>query len=134
MSEPNRRLMEFELDIQPTPKGRPRFAVTRGGRPRTYTPDATRAYETKIYAAARAAMIRAQATVTDEPVGVELVFRLTGGRRPDVDNLAKAVLDALNGVVFRDDRQIERLTVERHVRCQTGQVHVRVFVLEPSEE
>ncbi|TRO95267.1 RusA family crossover junction endodeoxyribonuclease [Glycocaulis profundi] len=31
----------------------------------------------------------------------------------DVDNVAKAVLDALNGVVFHDDSQVERLHVEK---------------------
>lgn len=31
----------------------------------------------------------------------------------DVDNIAKACLDALNGVFWRDDRQVARLTSER---------------------
>ena len=31
----------------------------------------------------------------------------------DVDNVAKAILDALSGVVFHDDSQVERLTVEK---------------------
>ena len=31
----------------------------------------------------------------------------------DVDNVAKAVLDALNGVFWRDDRQVVRLTSEK---------------------
>ena len=36
-------------------------------------------------------------------------------RRPDVDNVAKAVLDALTGVVFHDDSQVERLLVTKVV-------------------
>lgn len=31
----------------------------------------------------------------------------------DVDNVAKAILDALTGVIFHDDSQVERLTVEK---------------------
>lgn len=33
--------------------------------------------------------------------------------RMDVDNVAKAVLDALTGAVYRDDSQVARLLVER---------------------
>jgi Holliday junction resolvase RusA-like endonuclease len=33
--------------------------------------------------------------------------------KPDVDNLIKGVIDGLAGVVFHDDRQIARLTVEK---------------------
>lgn len=34
-------------------------------------------------------------------------------KTPDLDNLAKLVQDALNGVAYRDDRQLIRLEVER---------------------
>ena len=34
-------------------------------------------------------------------------------RRFDVDNVAKACLDALSGIVWRDDRQVVRLVVEK---------------------
>ena len=32
----------------------------------------------------------------------------------DLDNLAKAILDALKGYAFHDDAQVARLLVERH--------------------
>jgi len=35
------------------------------------------------------------------------------GLRLDADNVAKAALDALTGLVWRDDRQVTRLTVEK---------------------
>ena len=31
--------------------------------------------------------------------------------RPDIDNLAKFVLDALNGLLYTDDRQVVKLLV-----------------------
>lgn len=34
-------------------------------------------------------------------------------RKPDVDNAAKAVLDALNGLLYKDDSQVVDLTVRR---------------------
>lgn len=33
--------------------------------------------------------------------------------KPDIDNVAKAILDALNGVAFPDDRQIVQLSCEK---------------------
>ena len=35
------------------------------------------------------------------------------GRRLDSDNVAKALLDALTGLIWHDDRQIRRLLVEK---------------------
>ena len=51
--------------------------------------------------------------------------------RIDVDNLAKGVMDALNGCAWRDDRQVVELTVRKqwasgghgeglHVKATTG--------------
>ena len=44
---------------------------------------------------------------------VELWIESPELRRFDVDNVAKAFLDALNGAVWHDDRQVRRLTVEK---------------------
>lgn len=33
--------------------------------------------------------------------------------KPDVDNVTKAILDALNGIAFSDDRQIVQVTCEK---------------------
>lgn len=42
----------------------------------------------------------------------------------DVDNVAKAILDALTGVVFHDDSQVQRLHVEK-VLGERARVKVR---------
>lgn len=34
-------------------------------------------------------------------------------KKPDIDNITKCVLDALNGIAYHDDSQIVRLTVEK---------------------
>jgi Holliday junction resolvase RusA-like endonuclease len=47
---------------------------------------------------------------------VELIMEYVGeAPRLDLDNLAKALLDALKGHVFYDDSQIARLLCERRV-------------------
>ena len=46
----------------------------------------------------------------------------------DLDNLAKALLDAIKGFVFHDDSQVARLLVERHAGHRE-QIHIRIFPL-----
>ena len=40
--------------------------------------------------------------------------------KPDVDKLARAVLDAMTGVVFRDDAQVVKLEVEKQYSAMAG--------------
>lgn len=50
------------------------------------------------------------------PYEVTIVIeRAPGSPVADTDRVAKAVLDALGGVVFHDDSQVERLLVEKVV-------------------
>jgi crossover junction endodeoxyribonuclease RusA len=46
---------------------------------------------------------------------VEIAMEYTGDPPwMDLDNLAKAILDAIKGFAFHDDAQVARLLVERH--------------------
>jgi len=47
------------------------------------------------------------------PYDVRIWLSAAPNARIDVDNVAKACLDALTGVVWRDDRQVVRLAVEK---------------------
>ena len=48
-------------------------------------------------------------------------------RRRDVDNVQKALLDALaHGGAYHDDSQIARLTIERQAVVPGGKVHVYI--------
>lgn len=116
--------LTFHVDINPVPKGRPRFSKV-GGFMRSYTPKKTSDYETEVRTQAQTVMTREP---LETPVAVYLYFRLpiprshskkrqeaclNGSERPikkpDIDNLAKSVLDGLNGVIWRDDSQIVSL-------------------------
>lgn len=57
-----------------------------------------------------------------------LIDVLPRSPRHDVDNVAKAMLDALTGAVFRDDSQVERLVVQRR-RADEERIWVRVSPL-----
>ena len=39
--------------------------------------------------------------------------------KPDVDNIAKAVMDALNGVAYEDDKQVFCLSICKHKRVKS---------------
>jgi Holliday junction resolvase RusA-like endonuclease len=116
--------LTFHVDINPVPKGRPRFSKA-GGFMRSYTPKKTSDYETEVRTQAQSVMTREP---LETPLAVYLYFRLpiprshskkrqeaclNGSERPtkkpDIDNLAKSVLDGLNGVVWHDDSQIVSL-------------------------
>jgi Holliday junction resolvase RusA-like endonuclease len=127
----------FSIDGDPVPQPRPRVS-TRGGFARAYVPKThpVHAYRQAIAAAARAASVPA----TDEPLNVviDAVFarpkshmnkagvKATAPRlpRPDVDNIGKAVLDALQDVVG-DDTCVARLVVEKSYGTE-GRTTVRV--------
>jgi Holliday junction resolvase RusA-like endonuclease len=49
-------------------------------------------------------------------------------KKPDVDNVAKLILDAGNGIFYRDDRQVVRLGVEKRVVQQDEEPGISVVV------
>jgi hypothetical protein len=54
---------------------------------------------------------------TSQPVSVEIFYFYSQPTRTDVDNLIKPVLDALNQLVYLDDRQVMNiLAVKRDIR------------------
>lgn len=50
--------------------------------------------------------------------------------KPDCDNLAKAVQDCLNGILWHDDRQIAKLIVDKSY-CRLGEVEGVLIEVSP---
>lgn len=139
-------VLAFSMTGEPRGKGRPRATVREvgGGRPiaTIYTDARTRSYEASVAKIAKTKMVGAKPL--EGPLSVSMRFRLSvpvsyskrlraailAGEEAylgafDIDNLAKSILDGLNGVVFRDDKQVTRLFVEKLAAEQPG-VDVRV--------
>lgn len=47
------------------------------------------------------------------PVEVRMVVYPMAARKMDIDNVLKATLDAMTGIVWADDSQVWKLTIER---------------------
>lgn len=128
----------FRVYGEPVAKGRPRF--TRQGR--AYTPKKTHDYESEVAGMAKAAMGSSEPLETPVTVCVYVTFPipqsyskkrseacLNGSerhtKRPDLDNIVKAVTDACNGVVYKDDSQIVNLHAKK-VYGDTAMVEVYI--------
>lgn len=115
--------MKVILPIAPAPKERPRFANGR-----VYTPNRTKWYEEAVQLTLQAAKIR---PVTGA-VSMTVTFYLTIPKswqnakkqlakegkvrpttKPDIDNLAKAIMDGCNGLLYNDDKQVVDLTLRK---------------------
>lgn len=104
--------LAFTVPGAPVPKARPRVFGSR-----TITDPRTVAYEALVRVHALKARQQARRAGIAWPLDADYEMTLTcvmpTRRRADVDNLAKAALDACNGVLYDDDSQVSRLEVER---------------------
>jgi Holliday junction resolvase RusA-like endonuclease len=127
---------------EPIGKGRPRFA-RRGAFTHAYTPEKTKTYEDEIRYMARAAM--GASPPLETPVTVAIYIRvgiptsfskqkrkdalegiLKPTKKPDIDNVAKCHLDAIQGgIIILDDKQVTNLHVTK-VYAETPAVEVMV--------
>ena len=121
--------MIFEVLGQPMGKQRPKF-TTMGRYVKVYTPQQTINYETQIKLSYQQ---QCKEYFGKEPIKVHIkaYFKIPKSysfkkklqcidgkirptTKPDVDNVAKAVLDALqNGVAFENDTQVVELSIEK---------------------
>jgi Holliday junction resolvase RusA-like endonuclease len=117
-------IITFDLPGKPHGKGRPRATSTG----RMYTPQATRDAEGFIRHQAAQAMtgqevlrgaVQGWVEIEVEPPvsfskkkrAAALAGEVFPTIAPDVDNIAKAIFDACNGVVYVDDKQVVQLSM-----------------------
>jgi Holliday junction resolvase RusA-like endonuclease len=123
------KLITIALQGQPQGKGRAR-AFLRGGNIGHYTPEKTRTYEGMIRTAAMQeignnppldgpiefvlrAIFAVPASWSERKRQQAILGEIKPGKKPDLDNIAKAWNDALNGVAYRDDALICRMTLDK---------------------
>ena len=124
-------MIKFEILGQPIAKQRPR--VTRSGI--AYTPSKTVNYETlvkytyqSLYRNREPILGHIEATITavfpvPKSYSKKKTEELLNGRnnydkKPDCDNLAKIILDSLNGIAYKDDSQVTSLHINKEYGTQ----------------
>lgn len=117
--------LHFTITGNPRGKGRPRI-TTRGGFPRAYTDEKTRAYEEQIAWAAKEAGAQPSEMPCTVVVTAYMQIPVSWNKKrkqealesrhvstPDVDNIAKVTMDGLNGVAWRDDSFVYWLNIKK---------------------
>lgn len=136
-------MLDVEFVVHGDPVGKARARKGKGGR--FYTPPKTAEYERRIKQTAQAAMAGQSKAVG--PVLVELTlffalpsrtrkkYRVTGPhtKKPDIDNVAKCLLDGMQGLVYYDDKQVCSLSVAK-IQKPIDDGFVLVRVVEMTDE
>lgn len=136
MTEP----ITFTIPGEPVAKGRARSFV-RNGHVAHYTPDKTARYENLVKLAAQQAMAEVAPIDGAVALTVRAFFSIPKSwslkkqrsaalgeimhtKRPDLDNVVKAIKDGANGVAWKDDSQV--VDVRASKRYGTPRVEVEV--------
>ena len=127
---------------EPRGKARPRVVRAKNGRVMSYTPDKTVEYEELVrarYLAAGGVRFADDASIhmiitayfgipksaSKKRKAAMLSGELEPTKKPDADNIAKIILDALNGIAYKDDAQVTDLHVLKEY-SENPSVFVRV--------
>lgn len=139
-------MLKFTVPGEPYGQPRPRFSAANG-KVHTYNTDESRNYKTQVKLIAQtAAREQGWTFAGTEGIGVNIyaymyipqskskkfhAAAMAGDERPtkkpDCDNIFKAVTDALSGLLFKDDKQIIHARVEKYYSDEP-RVEVEVFV------
>lgn len=127
----------FKVMGSPVPQARPR-AFRVGNSVRVYDPKTSKDWKNDVKWQVIEQMKKRGLKALDGPIGMSLFFMLRRpqghyGKRglrpsapvhhtktPDLDNLAKAVKDALSSICYRDDKQIVDLIVRKRYGEEPG--------------
>ena len=111
----------FTIPGRPVPKQRPRA----GKNGNLYTPKATREYEKAVGWAAKRVFVNPY----DGPVELVIKIFLTD-KSGDLDNYIKSISDGLNGIAWRDDSQVTKISADMVIHkkvLERAEVLIRVI-------
>ena len=136
----------FVVPGEPKGKGRPRV-VRRGAYTMTYSPQDTRDYETEVRWCWRDAGLKRYPDDAHLYIRITAYFKIPKSvskkkremmlndeirptKKPDLDNIAKIICDALNGEAYKDDAAIVDLRIKKYY---SENPRVEVFLTDTDE-
>lgn len=133
-------IYEFEVEGKVVGKQRPRVNMNTG---MVYTPNKTKDYEYLVQQSFKLKYPRFQ-EITGR-VGIEIIAyikipkstpkkdiekmlegEISPTKKPDIDNIAKSLLDAMNNFVFHDDNAVSKITVEKKYSLE-DKTYIKVY-------
>lgn len=137
-------VIDFTIPGDPIAKGRPRFAK-RGNFVATFTPKKTSEYERLVKLCSYQAMFGRAPFDAPIYLAVDIYLpiptswskrkqiaaakgEIGATKKPDADNVLKAVKDAMNGIVYTDDSRVTDVVIRKRY-SPTPRVHVMAKVL-----
>lgn len=133
-------LYEFEVEGKIVGKERPRVNSHTG---MVYTPNKTKDYEFLVQQSFK--VYNPNFKMLEGRISIEIIAymsipkntsklkmqamlenKTSPTKKPDIDNIAKSILDAMNKFVFKDDNQVSKISVEKRFGEQE-KVFVRIM-------
>ena len=136
--------MKIKLNIDIKPMAKQSFRTTRSGQ--KYLDPSVIKYRKAIRNMAIAQMRNQKAEKIEGAVNMNIVYafrrpqslskkernEIDGGKtvpkttKPDIDNLTKAILDALNGIVWKDDAQVAQINIQK-IWSAKDQIEIEIW-------
>ena len=134
--------MEYEFEVigKIVGKERPRVNMYSG---MVYTPTKTKDYETLVQQYFE--IKYPNFTELTGRVGIDIVAylgipkstpkknipdmldnKVSPTKKPDIDNIAKSILDAMNKFIIHDDNQVSKISIEKRYG-EEEKVHIRIY-------
>ena len=130
---------EFEVEGIIVGKERPRLNTYTGT---IYTPNRTKDYELLVQQSFKVKYPRFEQI--EGRIAVDIISymkipkqtskvktkemlenKISPTKKPDIDNIAKVILDAMNKFIFKDDNQVSKITIEKRYG-EIDKVYIKV--------
>lgn len=132
-------IYEFEVEGKIVGKERPRVNMYTG---MVYTPNRTKDYEFLVQQSFK--VQNPSFNMLEGRISIEIIAymsipkntskvktqamlenKISPTKKPDIDNIAKSILDAMNKFVFKDDNQVSKISVEKRYG-ESEKVYVKI--------